>query len=303
MIPYSIRNDSYYRRFDMKIDTEIINMLESSGIMRRRTLIKKLIELHLSERGYTKPTINRQIAQLRKRGYILAIKNDQFAEYGIEDPDENAVYLALKKADERREFIDGILPLLELKDEGDIIATLDEIDRYRGEYHLNPKQLNQVIATLKSKNVKIVEKTLWIFYYYMNQLKVYPSDIDLLKECLKKVLFRFCRDKDIINPNIHQGALILLGILKDPVVVDQLMFDAQNLERLTQASGRYREPLLAAVIEAQRAPLFEFERKLRKTKSDKSNENSKIADIISEIRSQAAFKILSPPDEKWGSLV
>ncbi|MGD0080916.1 MAG: hypothetical protein ABSB80_09755 [Methanoregula sp.] len=277
-------------------------MLESSGMVRRRALIKKLTELHPDERGYTIPTINRQIAHLRKRGLILAIKNDQFADYGIEDPDENAVYLVLKKADERREFIDSILPLLELKDEGDIIATLDEIDRYRGEYHLNSNQLNQVISALKSKNVKIVEKTLWIFYYYMSTLNVNPSDIDLLKESLKKVLFRFCRDK-IVSPNIHHGALVLLGILKDPAVVDQLMFDAQNLERLTQVSGRYHEPLLAAAIEAQRAPLFEFERKLRKTKSDKSVENSKIADLISEIRSQAAFRVLSSPDEKWGPLV
>jgi hypothetical protein len=286
----------------MNIDTEIIDMLESSGMMRRRDLIKKLNELHLNIRGYTITTINRRIAQLRKRGLILPIRNDQFADYGIVDSNENAVYLVLKQADERREFVDSILPLLELNDEGDIIAALDEIDRYRGEYHLNSKQLNQVISALDSKNVKIVEKTVWIFYYYMSSLKVYPSDINLLKKNLKKVLFRFCRP-DIVSPNIHQMVLILFGLLKDPIVVDQLMFDAQNLSRLTQVSGRYREPLLAAVIESQRAPLFEFERSLRKSTPDKSEENSKIADLISEIRSQAAFKVLSPPDEKWGPIV
>jgi hypothetical protein len=282
----------------MAIDTNILDVLRSSGITRRRELIRKLQEGTSTEQVPSLITINRHITQLKNSGLILAIGPEQFEDYGIFDTDKNAIYFVLKDQDERRSFVDKILPLLDSKEEGDIIATLDEIDRYRGEYHLNSKQLAQVIVALKSTNVRIVEKTLWIMFYYMNNLKIFPSDIDELKESLKKILSRFCH-KEIISPNIHHQTLLILGILRDPAVVEQLMYDARNLERLNQVSGRYREPLLAEVIESQRTILFEFERKLRKSTSNSSPDASKIADIISEIRSQAALKVLSPPDNNW----
>jgi hypothetical protein len=282
----------------MTIDTNILDTLHSSGITRRRELIRKLQEGTPSEKPQSPITINRHIAQLKKHGSILAIERKQFEDYGITDPDKNAVYYVLKNEDERRQFIDKILPLLTSNDDGDIIATLDEIDRYRGEYHLNSKQLTQVIVALESTNVRIVEKALWIIFFYVNNLKILPSDIDLLKKSLKTILLRFCHE-EIISPTIHHQTLLILGILKDPEVVEQLMDDARNLGRLNQVSGRYREPLLAEVIESQRITLFEFERKLRKSSPDPLSDNSKIADIISEIRSQAAFKVLTPSDNNW----
>ena len=292
---------------DSNIEKEIVDYLEENYTVRTSDLIETIQKKHTTtqnfiERGFNEKSLYRKIRKLKDDGLILEIAPDQFSIYGIQDSDKRAKYLVLKKVDERRKFIDGILLFLKSKDEGDVIAALDEIDRYRGRNHLNSKQLTQVVIALKSTNTRIIEKSLWIFYYYMNNLKILPSDINLLREQLKKVLYRFCRD-EIISGNIHHYCLIILGMLKDPAVVDQLMYDAKSLKRLTAVSGRYREPLIANAIEAQRATLFEFERKLRKTKSNKSVDHSQIADIISEIRSQAANTVLSPLTENEGNFV
>jgi hypothetical protein len=280
------------------IKNEILAYLEKNYAVRTVELIEEIKKKHTDEkglvaRGYNEKSLYRKIKELKREGLILEISFDHYSDFGIQDPDRRSKYLVLKKVNERRKFIDGILIFLKSKDEGDILSALDEIDRYREKYRLNPEQLTQVIIALNSTNIKIVEKSLWIFYYYMNTLKIPPSDTNLLSTKLKKVLLRFCR-AEIISGNIHYYSLLILGILKDPAVVDQLMYDAKSLERLIAVSGQYREPLVAEAIEAQRTPLFEFERKLRKT-------NPQIAEMISEIRSQATFRVLSPQTENEGN--
>jgi len=286
---------------DSNIKNEIIAYLDEHYAVRTSVLIEEVKKIHtsdknLTERGFNEKSLYRKISEFKKDGIILEVTSNQYSIYGIKDPDKRAIYLVLKMVDDRRQFLDRILPLLKLKDEGDIIATLDEINRYRGKYHLNSSQLTKVIFALQSPNTAIIEKALWILFYYINSQKIIPSDTDLLIKKVKDVLSRFCRG-DEINPNVHQYCLFILGMMKDPSVVEQLLYDANNLEKLQKVAGQYRQDLTAESIEKQREILFEFERKLRKTKS---TENIEIANIISEIRTQATITVISPQKENEG---
>jgi hypothetical protein len=284
---------------DSDIKNEIINYLEENYAVRTMELIEEIKKKHtnekgLVERGFNDKSFYRKIRELKDNGQILEVEPDQYDIYGIKDPDKRSKYLVSNIVDDRRKFIDRILPLLKSKNEGDILSTLDEINRYRGKYHLNSSQLTKVIFALQSANITIVNKALWILFYYIYNQKIIPSDTDLLIKNTKDVLFRFCRN-DVINGNIHQYCLNILGMMKDPAVVDQLIYDANNLERLQTVAGLYREKFTAESIEMQREILFEFERKLRKTKP--IAENTQIADIISDIRTQATITVISPQQE------
>ena len=68
--------DTNYGDDDTNIDTEIIDILENTGVMRRRNLITRLKEVHLDERGYSLPTINRKIDRLVKDNKIAIIKKN-----------------------------------------------------------------------------------------------------------------------------------------------------------------------------------------------------------------------------------
>ncbi len=276
------------------IKNEILAYLEENYAVRTTELIEEIKKKHTSleglvDRGFNEKSFYRKIKEMKEDGQILEIESGFYDIYGIKDPDARSKYLVSKIVDERRKHIDQILPYLKSKDPGDVIVTLDEIDRYRGKYHLNSTQLNEVIHGL-DYDITIAEKTVWILYYYMGNQKIFPSNHDLLIKKLRSALIRFCRT-DVTRPNILQYLLYLLGMLKDPSVVEQLIFDAKSLERLIRVSGLYRNKDTAEPIEMQRDVLFEFERKLRKTKSA---ENSEIANIISEIRTQAASLLLSP---------
>jgi hypothetical protein len=284
---------------DSDIKNEIISYLDEHYSVRTTVLIDAIKRDHTSdenliERGYNVKSLYGKIRKLKEEGIILEIESDQFPLYGIKDPDKRAIYLVLKIVDERRKFIDGILPFLKSKNEGNIISALEEINRYRGKYHLNSSQLTQVIFALRSANITIINKALWILFYYIHNQKIMPSDTDLLIKNTKDVLFRFCRG-DVINGNIHQYCLNILGMMKDRAVVDQLIYDAKNLERLQKVAGLYRDEFTAESIEMQRKILFEFERKLRNTKP--IAENTQIADIISDIRTQATITVISPQKE------
>ena len=300
-----IGSDFYTNNSDIK--NEIVAYLDENYAVRTMELIEEIKKKHtnekgLVERGFNDKSFYRKIKELKDNGEILEIESDQYNIYGIKDSDKRAIYLVLKTVDGRRKFIDRILPLLKSKNEGDLVSTLDEINRYRGKYHLNYTQLTKVVFALQSVNINIVEKTLSILFYYMENQKIIPSDTDLLRENVKIVISRFCRN-DTIYSNIYHYCLYILGILKDSGVVDQLLYDASNLTRLTKVAGFYKNDFTAESIEMQREVLFEFERELRTKKSKKSAENIQIANIISEIRTQAAMTVISPQKENGGYIV
>lgn len=282
----------------MDTDTKIIKIIEKNGVIRRRELIKRLMEDPLDDNRYSVPTINRKIRKLKNIGKILEIESDQYANYGINDLDKNATYFVLSTANDYRKFIDEILPNLKSNNEAAILATLNEIERYRGKYRLNPFQLDSVVLALDYDR-PIVEKSLWILFYHLyaeNGKIIKPSDTVLLIKKLNEVLSRFGLGDDY-NPNIHQHCLDILGLLKDPNVVDQLIKDAKSLKQLKAVKGHYEGRFTGESIEAQRKVLFDLEVKLRKTKSD---ENTQIADIIVEIRSMASETVLNRSNETEG---
>jgi len=280
----------------MNIDTEIIEILENNGVIRRRDLIQMLMLGHPNERGYTLPTLNRKIKQLKYTGQILEIDSDQYSNYEIPTSKKRATYFVLNSVDDYRKFIDEILPHLKSNNEAAILATLNEIERYREKYRLNPTQLNSVVLALDYDHI-IVEKALWILFYHLyaeNGKTIKPSDTDVLIKKLKDVLSRFGGDDDF-NSNIHQRCLDLLGLLKDPNVVDQLIKDTKTLKKLLAVKSHYEGRFTGESIETQKKVLFELEIELRTTKSD---ENTQIADIISEIRSIASGSVLYPQKKK-----
>jgi hypothetical protein len=284
---------------DMDTDTKIIEILEKNGAVRRRDLIQRLTEDPSDEKQYSLATINRKIRNLKKTGQIVEVEHDRYDFYEIDDQDKNATYFVLKTVNEDCVFIDGILPHLKTKDEDTILTTLNEIEGYRGKYRLNPTQLDSVVLVL-DYNITIVRKALWILFYHLHEKhdrQVKPSNIEPLIKKLKSVLSRFCGNRDF-NADIHQRCIDILGILKDPTVVNQLKKDAKNLEHLKAVKSHYEGRFTGESIKSQRKILFDFEIELRKTKTD---ENTQIADIISEIRATAAQTVLNPP--KLGGLL
>jgi DNA-binding MarR family transcriptional regulator len=265
--------------------------LKKNGIIRRNTLIQKLIELHKGETGYTLPTINRKIRRLEESGQIVEVPYDRYNFYGIKDLDKRATYFVLDTDDEDRRFIEEILPYLKSKDEAAILATLNEIENQRGKYYLNPEQLDLVVLALKCDNKVIVEEALGILFYHQYKMgkQFIPHNRDLLIKNLNLVLSKFC-DRDDFDANILQHCLDILGLLKDPSVVDQLIKDSKSLKKLSAVKGRYEGRFTGESIKAKKKLLFDLEIKLRKTKSD---EDTQIANILSDIRKRAAE---TPPD-------
>jgi hypothetical protein len=277
----------------MDTDTKIIEILKQNGVVRRRDLIQKLMEDPLEVDLVSLATINRNIKKLKKSAHIVEVDHARYDFYRIDDQDKNATYFVLKTVDDDCIFIDGILPHLKATDEDVILTTLNEIEGYRGKYHLTPTQLDSVVLTL-DYNITIVRKALWILFYHVHQetnYQIIPSNTELLINKLKHVLSRFCGNRDF-DINIHSRCIDILGILKDPNVVNQLIKDAKNLDHLKLVKGHYEGRFTSESIKTQRKVLFDFEVKLRKTKTD---ENSQIADIISEIRATAAQTVLNPP--------
>jgi DNA-binding transcriptional ArsR family regulator len=273
----------------MDIDTEIVKMIQTSGKIRRNELVNAILSLneqHPSERGLTKPTIDRHIKYLLRANSIIKIKFEQFSNYDVSDTDKNATYYALKNIYDYRIFIDEILPRLSSGDEATILTTLNEIERHRGRYRLSPKQLNSVVLALSYDKV-IVEKALWILFYHLYDVKgkeVKPANIELFVKKLNELLSRFGENENF-DANIYQRSLDILGLLQDPTVVTQLIKETKSLKQLMKAKDRYLGRFTADSIESQKKTLFDLEVDLRKTKSE---ETSKIADILVEIRTMAA---------------
>ena len=279
---------------DSVIETEIIECLLKESPMRTTQLIKKIQEKLRKGTGSSTQTLYRKIGYLKKKNLILEIGPDNYKAYDIKDSDNRAKYIILKDADERWQYLDELLDLLQTGDKADIISVFEELNRYTSRYPLKPAQLDKIVLIL-GNDMEIVYNVLSILHQHLTRQHLAPLDTNSLINRIKQIL-RKIGNSDSENLNVESYCLEILGMRNDPFVVDQLMKDAQNFEKMKKIKEYYKSPYLSRVIEKQRKKLFDFERSLRKENQDPNimERNHAISEIISEIRSTAANNVIYP---------
>lgn len=275
------------------IESELIKALSSGRPIRTNDLVQQLLQKHPDTRGFSNATIYRKIKQLKTRKIILELSSEEFQTYGISQTDGRATYLILKDSDERRKHLDEILDLLRSGDKADAITVYDDLEMYN-RYSLTPSQLDQLIPG-KTTDLDIAYRAIRILEDHIIRQHIVPTDWKKLIISLKTTLKRIGNK----NLNIEEYSLKILGFYNDNFVIDQLVADAKNLEKMKTVEHYYLSPYCFKIIEKERTRLFELERSLRKPVLDATIQiqNYEVAQIIFKIRSSAANFMMYPRDD------
>ncbi len=270
----------------MDIDTEIVDILEKTGGVRREDLIRRLIELHPApdDRGYTKPTLNRKIAKLVESNKIIIVKKKDFRTFGISEKRKNASYLVSQNTIDKRRHIDKILTYLQShQDKATIINVLEEIKRYEDEYELTPQQLDSLLDIPIHDEV-VVMVVLSILHEYVFSKKIEPLDREKFVRNLRTIVKTFKNVKDIVEIARIEGisenfglrqrpdlrivyftALRLLAHYGNDLVIERLKEDFSDPERKEiNPPFYYNNTLFAKIFEKNNTALFEYQMELRR---------------------------------------
>lgn len=284
------------------IEKKIIAVLSIGLPVRTKRLVDQVHGGIKDIREYSRSTIYRRIGYLKEQNLIVELAPEKVKQFGIFSDDKRATYLVLKDYDERKDHLDRIISSLDTEDIDDSIAVFNELDRYHNRYYLTPFQLDKLNPGKKTDFI-VIYRALRILQDHIFSKKIVPSDIQGLLKSLRWTLKRL-RSESPQNYNPKKDCLDVLGFFNDNYVVDQLIADAENYEKIKFEKHYYESPYLARIIEKERVRLFEFERSLRKKGKDTAAiaKNRAMADIISDIRDRATNQVIFPQhDANWYS--
>jgi hypothetical protein len=281
---------------ETNVDIILLALLEERGYIRRENLIKTVLSKYKGTSGFSKPTIDRKIAQLEHKGKIQIIKHEGLKSFGISDPNKNASYLFHEKYLKSKRQIDEIIPLLTSREKEDSILALEEICRYQDEYQLTSIQLDSLV-NLICEDRTLTALTLSILSDYVFNRKISPLNKDEFIKKLRFILSQFENNLTIEDltdipsifefankpdkRNVYENAIHLLGYYKDDSVFHQLIRDLQDLERFSRIWYYYKEVNTSAIIDKHQSELFKIQLKLRKEGKFKA------AELLSLIRTDA----------------
>lgn len=280
-----IKRDKNHTNF---ID-EVRKAYDGLPYMRKSDLIEKLELSHKNMIGYSKVTIGRKIENLCKERALVKVYRGDFEKYGIRKSALNAVYLLFKETTEIKEHIDDVLKILDSDNPRDINLVLGEINSYRNRYVFDGTQLDTFVEKLEIKDDRIRYSLFMLIFEQINR-GIEPTNIAQLKDVLKTMLKEYPLES-YKQHGIRSIVIQSLGYYEEPIVIDQLIKDAEALNEgysnqlYSSLSAAYSNQAVAKIIEANRKRLFAVERKLIK----ENKENG--ANLISSARSSAIMNL------------
>lgn len=265
---------------DIDIDTEIKEYIAEIGFVRRRQLVKYLIDNNPNKRGYSTRTINRKIDQMINSGILIKLKINDLKNFGVEESDERSIYLTLKSSSEIKNHLDRVFSLLKSGEEKDKKTVLDEINLYKKRYVLNPNQLDILVSNLISEDDELINKIRMIIYHYVTEKQIEPNNKKYFVEILRKLLERY-PEPDIPYKNLRTDIIYLLGYYNDRTVIDQLIKDTNTVKNLDSIEKDYSSKFTSTIIEEHREELFDFINEVRREGKEEA------AKFINRMRYQA----------------
>lgn len=278
-------NSLYYDINNIKnevdFDTNVIEYLNAIGYVRRGRLVNYLMETHPNERGYSKKSIDRKLANMTKTGILTSLKYDELQKYGIKETDKRASYPIPKKTLKMKEDLDKTFSYLNSADVTTKKLILEEISRYERKYVLDPYQLDILAKHLDTESDELVDSLLEILFRYITEKDIEPSNTDTFLERLRSTLKHYKVSPDEY-PMLRRHITWLLGYYKDNFVIEQLKMDAETLEDLFSVKCDYCDPLIAPFIAEHSLELFNFQMELKQKGKEEASE------IISQIKDEAS---------------
>ena len=271
---------------DTIFEEEVMHYLSKNGKMRREQLINALMEAHTQtikkghtsvERGYSKPTINRNLKDMIASGMILSLDYKEMQKYGFQETDKRAKSLFTHEGLKLKSHIDGVLKLLMKGDEIDKHIALKELNRYENLYSFDESQLDLIVQNLTSANAELTNQFLVTLKNYIINKGKEPEDKNALLNALRSVLNEYGNPKGK-SGHIRNTAICLLSHYKNEGIIDQLIKDATTLDNPLEVEEDYDPTSIAEIIINNPSILFDTERQLMK----KGKHDS--AQFISNIR-------------------
>lgn len=241
----------------MPIDTDILALLDRRAIIRRRDLIRHLMETHRGGPGYSKPAIDERITALVEDGRIVPVPDADLAAFGISDAGKNASYIISLQAFERKWQFDRMITDIPSGNGDDSAAALHEVLLYKSVYRLTPAQLDMIVPAL-DQEYRVAYLALQCLYSAAVRRGDLPADTAVLTQKLRHLLERF-RGDETNRPAIRH-AVHLLARLGDEAVIGQLVYDAPRFDGNVLRKEEYMYPVMVPVIERGRTELHEQER-------------------------------------------
>ena len=277
----SISNDTNNINNEVDFDIEVLNYLDAKGYIRRRQLVKDLMDLHPDERGYSQKSIDRKLANMGKLGILVSLKYDELQKYGIKETDKRASYPIPKKTLKMKEDLDKTFSYLDSADPTIKKLILEEISRYEEKYVLDPYQLDILVDHMNAEYDELVNSLLVILFRYIDEKGIEPSNNDKFLEILRSILKHY-RVSPNEYPSLRRYITWLLGYYRDSFVIDQLKMDAETLEDPSSVICDYCDRLIAPFIEEHSLELFNFQIELKLKGKEGASE------FISQIKDEAS---------------
>ncbi|WP_135604824.1 hypothetical protein [Methanococcoides sp. NM1] len=278
-------NSLYYDinniKSEVDFDTNVIEYLNAIGYVRRGRLVNYLMETHPNERGYSKKSIDRKLANMTKTGILTSLKYDELQKYGIKETDKRASYPIPKKTLKMKEDFDKTFSYLNSADVTTKKLILEEISRYERKYVLDPYQLDILAKHLDTESDELVDSLLEILFRYITEKDIEPSNTDTFLERLRSTLKHYKVSPDEY-PMLRRHITWLLGYYKDSFVIEQLKMDAETLEYPSSVKCDYCDQLIAPFIAEHSLELFNFQMELKRKGKEEASE------IISQIKDEAS---------------
>lgn len=255
------------KKNEYNFDTEVKRILAEKGYVRRRQLIKDLMEIHKNERGYSLKSINRKLDNLINQGAIIRLKYPDFAKLGIEDTDKRASYLTLKDISKIKEHMDKILERLGSEEPTKQKMALKEIARYEQTYVLTPKQLDLVVTQF-DKNIdngniddELADKLLLLLDRYILKKDIEPTNKTKIIDLLVKLLGKYPVPVST-HVNLRTHIIYLLRHYGHKAVIERFIKDAKTLQDPFSVEDVYNTEYTANLIEEHREELYRLEEEL-----------------------------------------
>lgn len=274
-----ISDDSNNVDNEYNFDRVVLNYLDATGHIRRRDLVKYLMDLHPDEYGYSKKSIDRKLASLVKTGDIVILKQqDELERYGIEKEAANASYLISKRTSNTKKYLNNVIELLKSGDDVEKKEALVEIENYKEMYVLDPVQLDLLVQNLKTDNKDLINHIIGILYSYIDERGKEPQNKDLFINRLKSLVKKYPKN---VYDQLRIRLIHLLGYYNDSCVIKQFLHDVDNLDISSSLTWAYSSKYTAKIIESNKQRVFDFIIKLRKEDKDD------VANFVSHIRDEA----------------
>lgn len=236
----------------MPIDTDILALLDNGAAIRKRALIRQLVDSHQGSMEYTKKAIDGRISALVEDGRIVPVLNEDLAGFGLSDAGKNASYLISRQAFERKWRFDRMIEGISCGSRDDCAAALHEALLYKSLYRLTPAQLDMIVPALDHE-YSVAYTALQCLYSAAVRRGDLPADTAVLTQKLQHLLERF-RDDDTCRPAIRH-AVHLLAYMGDEAVIGQLEHDAPRFDSDRLKREEYMYPVMVNVIDAYRSEL------------------------------------------------